>query len=438
MSDIFTRCLEDLCIQSGVTFVGIQDGLYPHIEPQLHFEHKGKKFAINFDAVSFEANRDANWLRARIVKKLKEEEPVPESPAVGTPATQPLSIDAKLHAIYQEIDYIEKGGHNKGQNYRYIKSVDVTREIRAALVRARVYAEIFFDFDNAPYTIAREKAPNAPFSAVNCKCRVVFHDLDSKETRVGEGLGTGADTGDKAAYKAQTGALKYALKNAFLVPDEKSADDPEADERTNNNEEPSFEDAKTAPAPSHGKAPQHQPAQQAAPRPDGPKATGPMAPPPAAATAAAPAPPANPAPAPTPASTTTTAPPEPSRTAPSVSAPSSQPGDAQGATLITDPQTDSDSSMPTNEQMVEYRKQYAGLYNVLTEEGKLKSSKGLPGDRKQLVFMCRCANVADPKEMTNGQWRTFFATVENLRTKYGWPAVTELVNKANGIEPTKK
>ena len=41
--------------------------------------------------------------------------------------------------------------------------------------------------------------------------------------------GEGADAGDKAPYKAMTGALKYALLQSFLL---STGDDPE-DERTN-------------------------------------------------------------------------------------------------------------------------------------------------------------------------------------------------------------
>ena len=59
------------------------------------------------------------------------------------------------------------------------------------------------------------------------KATIVFHDLDFNEKLTASGLGDGADSGDKGIYKAQTGALKNALRNAFLLPDEA---DPEADE----------------------------------------------------------------------------------------------------------------------------------------------------------------------------------------------------------------
>jgi hypothetical protein len=54
-------------------------------------------------------------------------------------------------------------------------------------------------------------------------------DGESGETISFQSIGTGADSGDKAAYKAATGALKYALLTGFLIP---TGDDPEADVKT--------------------------------------------------------------------------------------------------------------------------------------------------------------------------------------------------------------
>ena len=64
--------------------------------------------------------------------------------------------------------------------------------------------------------------------AVDVKMEFSFFDGDCPETVpiVLHSYGTGTDKGDKAVYKAQTGALKYGLRHAFLIPDES---DPEAD-----------------------------------------------------------------------------------------------------------------------------------------------------------------------------------------------------------------
>jgi hypothetical protein len=54
-----------------------------------------------------------------------------------------------------------------------------------------------------------------------------FADVDSGEEIVAKVAGQGLDPGDKAPYKAMTGALKYALLQSFLLA---TGDDPE-DER---------------------------------------------------------------------------------------------------------------------------------------------------------------------------------------------------------------
>jgi hypothetical protein len=56
-----------------------------------------------------------------------------------------------------------------------------------------------------------------------------FADADSAEEITVKVAGEGVDSGDKAPYKAMTGALKYALLQSFLLA---TGDDPE-DERLN-------------------------------------------------------------------------------------------------------------------------------------------------------------------------------------------------------------
>ena len=62
-----------------------------------------------------------------------------------------------------------------------------------------------------------------------------FIDAETGETESFTVVGEGQDSGDKAVYKALTGATKYALMKTFLIP---TGDDPERDE-----EEPGGEKA---------------------------------------------------------------------------------------------------------------------------------------------------------------------------------------------------
>jgi hypothetical protein len=347
-------------------------------------------------------------------------------------ATKPLPLLEKMLEIYKTVDFIPKNGYNKSQSYKFMRAADVVIELRKNLIAQRVYVEVNYGFSGPAYTIAREKAPNAPFSAVSVVCTLVFHDLDSTQTLTASGVGTGCDTNDKAGYKAMTGALKYALKNAFLVPDEA---DPEGDESVEDNrstnhapsagdgEMPNFQESKheaAKPAPARKKA---EPAKQD-PTPAASGAT-------AAATSPAPAPagipPAN---KPNNAALVPQAAPE---TTSNTSATSAQrePGD-EDATI--------DTRLPSESELDSYRKAFQKLGDDLSTTGGLKSSPKLPIERKLLVFLLGITGADAAKNITNDQWKTFFARVEAGKNseQVGLKGIAVLVNRASGIEPKEK
>src|SRR5208337_4726271 len=59
-----------------------------------------------------------------------------------------------------------------------------------------------------------------------------FADVDSGEEIIAKVAGQGLDPGDKAPYKAMTGALKYALLQSFLLATGDDPEDERADSRT--------------------------------------------------------------------------------------------------------------------------------------------------------------------------------------------------------------
>jgi len=315
-----------------------------------------------------------------------------------------MTLKEKLHKIYSTIDAIEKRGESTALKYKYIKAADVTNAIRKQLTDLKVYAEINFDFVGVPFTIARAKDKDAPFTAVLVKCSVQFHDLESNEILTGSGLGTGADTGDKAAYKAQTGALKYALKNAFLVPDEPGYEaDPEADPTVDEGREPE-------------QYPDFQEARHAAPK------------------AVTPKPPMR-------IEIPTAAPKDATETpqlfgAPDAAAPSpTEPVKVAGR----EPGEEEAPTMPTEEEMNIYRQRFTELADELSAKGKLTASKGLKLNTKLRVFLQQIEHVDTPTALTKAQWDDFFHRVDvALATpEVGLTGLSILINKANGIEPKK-
>ena len=305
--------------------------------------------------------------------------------------TPKLTLKQKLVAVYEKVDHIDKRGTNSVQNYKYVKASDLAHAIRNALQELGVYAEINFTIERT-YLIARAEGKQ-PMQAVDVRAVVIFHDVDSEATLTTSGLGSGADMGDKAIFKAQTGALKYALRNGFLVPDDA---DPEGDESTDHATTQTTRSAAPAKAAGTGTA---------APKPvQAPKAEIPNALP---GTSAAP--------------TVATDPPTPGATV------------AAGSPVVA-----SDGTMPTEPQLVEFRKQFKQLGDDLATAG-LKSGRGLPINRKVLAFLLQSTGAPESGKVTLAQWTTFFQQAETIKQSQGGiKALVALVNLANGITEEKK
>lgn len=337
-----------------------------------------------------------------------------------------MTLLEKMVEIYKSVDFIPKSGQNVKQNYKFMRHADVSRALRAQLVAQRIYVEVNYEVAGDAYTVARANGPAMP--AANVRCTLVFHDLDSKETLTASGVGSGADTGDKHVYKAMTGALKYALKNAFLVPDEADA---EADERVDGGESnsipddmPDFQEAKHESAKPSVRKKTERPTQAA---------SGATAAASSPVTAPAGVPPAN---KPSQATLEPPATAEPSTTleTTSKSATSTTPREPGDETEVAD------RRLPNEEELDTYRKAFQKLGDDLSTEGGLKSSPKLPIERKLLVFLLSITKAASPKEITNAGWVAFFARVDagKENEQVGLKGITVLVNRASGIEPKEK
>jgi len=142
----------------------------------------------------------------------------------ATPEQPKKHLIMKLADAVAEIDNVEKRGRNDFQKYNYVKAADVAWIVRKALSDRNIY--MVSDCVNIRnYEIP---AKEGVMQAVDVTMQFSFFDGDEPSTPpiVLHSYGTGTDKGDKAVYKAQTGALKYGLRHAFLIPDES---DPEAD-----------------------------------------------------------------------------------------------------------------------------------------------------------------------------------------------------------------
>ncbi len=133
------------------------------------------------------------------------------------------AIATKLVAAMGEIDAVTKEGRNELQKYKYVRAADVANEVRKVLVKHKI-AFTYSTGNHERWTVDRidRQTGNVigQMNYSNLEVHFTFTDADSGESITLNGIGCGQDTGEKAVYKAMTGALKYALRMNFIIPDE--------------------------------------------------------------------------------------------------------------------------------------------------------------------------------------------------------------------------
>lgn len=126
----------------------------------------------------------------------------------------------KLVEIMNSVERIPKNGHNNHQNYDYAQESDIKDVVRKELAERNV----MMIPNELSRTTTQIPTKNGSQQLVTLEIEYTLIDADSSETMKMVGYGDGQDSGDKAVYKAKTGALKYALTSLFMIP---TGDDPE-------------------------------------------------------------------------------------------------------------------------------------------------------------------------------------------------------------------
>lgn len=131
-------------------------------------------------------------------------------------------LAGKMVAAMKDIDAVLKNGRNDFQKYNYVRAADVANEAREAMITHG----IAFTYDVVD-AIHWESTKEGKSTNYFCQLTVMvtFTDADSGEQMSGRVVGWGSDTLDKAPFKAMTGAVKYALRMNFLIPDENDPED---------------------------------------------------------------------------------------------------------------------------------------------------------------------------------------------------------------------
>lgn len=150
------------------------------------------------------------WLRNALYTMRRE----------GHMPTKP-GIAAAMQQVMTAVDYVQKKGRNVHQKYSFAAEADVVARLHGELVKAGIVFSIVDIQDIHTETHTSGKTVHR----VLAKYVAEFRHVPSGETMTACALGEGVDFGgDKASYKAATGALKYILRQTFLLA---TGDDPE-------------------------------------------------------------------------------------------------------------------------------------------------------------------------------------------------------------------
>lgn len=145
-----------------------------------------------------------------------------ETGDVKTPSKRPPALVKKLAEVMAEVHRLPKTGWNERQNYAYVTESDVMDCIRNGLASRGV----LIDHDTLSCeSVWRESKGGGALQFATVCLLFTASDAEGNEMSLGRSYGQGQDSGEKAVYKAITGATKYKLLKQFLI---SSGDDPEA------------------------------------------------------------------------------------------------------------------------------------------------------------------------------------------------------------------
>lgn len=136
-------------------------------------------------------------------------------------AVKPPSLVRKLANVMGAFDRVAKNGVNQFFKYSYATEADVTSAVRGAMAEQGVM--MITTLEKIEWSeVATAQGKKEKLCTASFLFTLLDADSDAKiELR---NIGQGQDGGDKAFYKATTGAVKYALLKLFLIP---TGDDPE-------------------------------------------------------------------------------------------------------------------------------------------------------------------------------------------------------------------
>jgi hypothetical protein len=130
------------------------------------------------------------------------------------------NLASKLAKVMASIKHVPKRGRNQFHKYDYATEADIVEAVRNGLSSEGIM--LIPSAEKVEWREVQTKSGTSHIATLHVK----FTLTDGNESLEFYAFGEGQDSGDKATYKAMTGAVKYALLKLFLIP---TGDDPEAD-----------------------------------------------------------------------------------------------------------------------------------------------------------------------------------------------------------------
>lgn len=157
-----------------------------------------------------------------------------DNPPIGKP------LRHKLGWIQNNAGHVEKTGEVKFGNtkYQHMQEHGLLQVLKPLFRAARVALQ-------TGATIAEHSGNH-----MSIDFQLALIDLESDETMTTSYPAEGVDSSDKAAYKAMTGGMKYALQKFFLIPTEK-LDEPEQGDQTTSTRQEAQAQTKTLVSPAN-------------------------------------------------------------------------------------------------------------------------------------------------------------------------------------------
>ena len=165
------------------------------------------------------------------------------------------SLPEAMARVMEQVGYVQKTGTiNIGGSYKFAGEASFIAAVRPELVKQQI---VVAPVDMQPLFMDVFAGKSGPQNRVVLRVTWRFTHAPTGQTLDVVTCGEGIDSGDKATNKAMTGAMKYALRQAFVI--ETGNDPDETPSHTQERAQPKPEPAK-APAPAVTQKPAAQPA----------------------------------------------------------------------------------------------------------------------------------------------------------------------------------